>query len=1176
MLQGWVIIVAAVGYMATMFAIAYYGDRAKVRFVRSNGRPLIYSLSLGVYCTSWTFFGSVGMAANHGLEFLTIYIGPILMFTIGFPVLRRIVRVARSERITSIADFMAARYGKSEAVAAVVTLIAFVGIVPYIALQLKAMSNELSMVMTHYAQSSGAIASADFDIALPLALALAVFACLFGTRHLDPGEHQEGLMLAIAAESVVKLVAFTLVGLFVVYSVFGGLGPLLDELKSHIARQEMFTHEAAGDSWLVMILLSFSAIVLLPRMFHVIVIENSSDNELRHARWSFPLYLVAINIFVIPIALGGLMRFGADGNADMFVLRLPLEAGQPLITLISFFGGLSAATAMVIVASLALALMVSNELVVPLILRGRSSDEPEPDNFGRQLLWVRRAAILAILLLAYLYYRAVAAGPGLAEIGFVAFAAMAQLAPAFFGGLIWRDATARGAIVGMCVGFVIWAYTLLLPSFVDAGLLPHSIIDNGPFGLWLLKPRALFSLSFDPLVHGVFWSVTCNVVAFVFVSLLARPAPIERLQANIFVPSTLAAAPPLRLLRTSVTVGDLRATIARYLGDERTLRAFDDFSRNHQISRDEDASADARLLRFSEQLLASAIGASSSRLVLSLLVKRRDPSSKAAMRLLDDASSAIQYNRDLLQTALDQVGQGIAVFDRELRLICWNRQFHQVMELPPEIVQAGVSLYAIVADRASRGELGPGSPERIIKDRIDRLVLVPKPFQERLVSSGRVVEVRSSPMPDGGIVATWTDITERVSAADQLARANETLERRVRERTEELTRLNEALTTAKQAADEANLGKTKFLAHAGHDIAQPLNAARLYVTSLVEKAADSPLSEIASNIDQSLDAVEEIIGALIDISRLDAGALKPEFSVFPLDDLLRSIKIEFEPAAREKNLEFHVIQSSLSVRSDKRLLRRLIQNLVSNAIKYTPGGGDRPAKVLLGCRRRRGRVSIEVIDTGLGIPESRQQTIFTEFERLPDGAKIARGLGLGLSIVDRISRVLGLNVHVDSEPGRGSRFHFDMMTAALTQLPEPQARPTPIALARLEGMLVVCIDNDQSILDGMETLISGWGCDVIKAMDAREASLLLRDTGRTPDMLLVDYHLDEGTGIDAVVSLRWRFGTDLPAMLITADRSPEVREEAREKGLSVLNKPLKPAALRSALSQARHMQTAAE
>jgi Na+/proline symporter/signal transduction histidine kinase len=1175
MQTGWVIAIATLVYMAGLFAIARYGDRTKIRLGPTNGRPMIYALSLGVYCTSWTFFGSVGLATTHGLEFLTIYIGPILVFVFAYPMLRRIVRLAKAERITSVADFMAARYGKSEAVAAAVTVIAFVGIVPYIALQLKAVANEVTTLAAALGAPAIPADASLIDVALPIAVALALFACLFGTRHVDAGEHHEGLMLTIAAESIVKLISFTIVGLYVVFGVFGGIGPLIEAIGGPTG-QAMFAQQYSGGNWIAMTLLSMAAIILLPRMFHVTVVENTAPAEIRRARWVFPLYLIAINLFVVPIALGGLMRFGPDADADMFVLSLPLATQHGAVATVAFLGGLSAATAMVIVASIALAVMVCNEIAVPIILRGRRADEAEPHNFGRHLLWIRRAAIFAIMLLAYAYYRAVAEGPGLAEIGLVAFAGMAQLAPAFFGGLIWRNATARGAITGMAIGFAFWFYTLLLPSFVDSGFVPRSLLDAGPFGLALLRPRGLFGLSLDPLVHGVFWSLTANALGFVFGSLTRRPEPIERLQANIFVPSDLAPAPALRLWRTAVTVEDLRTTVTRYLGQERTLRAFDDFSRSHHVATSDEAPADPRLLRFSEQLLASAIGAASARLVLSLLVKRRDPTSKAAMKLLDDASSAIQYNRDLLQTALDQVGQGIAVFDRELRLICWNRQFHQVMELPPDSVQAGISLYAILHERASRGELGPGNPDRIVKDRIDRLVLVPIPFQERLTTSGRVIEVRSSPMPDAGIVVTWTDITERVEAAEQLARANETLERRVRERTEELTQLNEALTIAKQSADEANVGKTKFLAHAGHDIAQPLNAARLYVTSLMEKSHGQPLAELAGNIDQSLDAVEEIIGALIDISRLDAGALKPEFSVFPLDEILRAVRIEFEPTARERGVDFRVLPSSVSIRSDKRLLRRLIQNLVSNAIKYTPGTPERPARVLVGCRRRRGRVSVQVLDTGLGIPEAHHQSIFTEFERLAEGARVARGLGLGLSIVERISRVLRLDVQVLSETGRGSCFRFEMITAVASPMPETAIRPTPVSLARLDGMLVVCIDNDDAILDGMETLIVGWGCEVIKARDPREASQKIRARARKPDILLVDYHLDEGTGIEAVVSLRWRFGDDLPAILITADRSPEVRAEAAEKSLLVLNKPLKPAALRSALAAKRQTAAAAE
>lgn len=1172
MQQGWVVLVVALAYIGLLFGVAHVGDRTAHRLRPTGGRPTIYALSLGVYCTSWTFFGSVGLATKSGFDFLTIYVGPMLMFLGCYPLLRRVVRLAKAERITSIADFIAARYGKNQMVAVVVTLIAFVGIVPYIALQLKAVSLSVETLVTHYEMGMPFQSQMHWlpDLSLVVALTMATFACLFGTRHVDATEHQEGLMLAVAAESAVKLFAFCAVGVYVVWGLFGGLSDFAQKAMSEPAVRAMFERDLSGGSWIVMSLLSFFAILLLPRMFHVAVVENNSEEELSTARWLFPAYLIAINLFVVPIAMAGLVLLGPGVDGDSYVLRLPLEAGSTIFAMLAFIGGLSAATAMVIVASVALGIMVCNELVLPLLIRhGRFGDEKE--DMGDQLLSVRRIAIFCILLLAYLYYRLVADTVALAEIGLLAFAAIAQFAPAFFGGLLWRRGTARGAIAGMTVGFAVWAYTLLLPAFIQAGLLPASILAEGPLGIWLLRPQALFAFSFDPLSHGVFWSLTANVAAYVFVSLTRAPEAIERLQANVFVPSDRAPTPALRLWRTAVTVDDLQKTVSRYLGEEPTRQAFDDFAKARNLPLNPHAQADMYLLKTSEQLLASAIGAASSRLVLSLLVKRRDPSAKAAMKLLDDASAAIQYNRDLLQTALDQVRQGISVFDRELRLICWNRQFRQVLELAPELTQVGTSLSAIVRDRAERGEFGSGNPEKIVKERIDRLVVRMETYQEKLVSSGRVIEVRTSPMPDGGIVTTWTDITERVAAAEELARANESLERRVRERTEELTRLNEALQKAKLTADEANLGKTKFLAAAGHDILQPLNAARLYVTSLVERSQGTGYDELAGNIDQSLDAVEEIIGALLDISRLDTGALKPEFGTFRLDEILKQLKVEFEPVAREKGLTFIVVPSTLTVRSDRRLLRRLVQNLVSNAIKYTPSG-----TVLVGCRRRRGRVTVEVFDTGLGIPESKRKVIFEEFQRLEQGARVARGLGLGLSIVERISRVLTHAIGLDSRPGAGSRFWVELPIAApvpVLATENGQIRPAP---GRLDGMLALCVDNDETILDGMAHLLKGWGCQVVKARDPRDAAAELAEIGRAPDVLLVDYHLDEGNGIDAVITLRWRFGSDIPAVLITADRTPQVREEAREKAIHVLNKPLKPAALRALIGQWRVQRPAAE
>jgi signal transduction histidine kinase/Na+/proline symporter/CheY-like chemotaxis protein len=987
-------------------------------------------------------------------------------------------------------------------------------------------------------------------------------------------------MLAVATESVVKLFAFLAVGLYVTFAMFGGPGDLLAAVAARPEIAGIFEAAPDGGRWLVLTMLSFLAALLLPRQFHVTVTENNSEAELKRAVWLFPLYLLLINLFVVPIAAAGMIAFGAKADGDTFVLALPMAVDAELVTIVAFAGALSAATAMVIVETVALAIMISNDLVIPLVLARRSAlaaghampirASAESGDMGRLILGVRRGAILCVLMFAYAYYRAAGDSAALAEIGLLSFAAIAQFAPAFLGGMLWRRATARGAIAGMVAGFSVWLYTLLLPNFAASGILPAGFLESGPFGIWLLRPQGLFSLSFDPFIHGVFWSLAANIGAFVFFSLTRAPEPLERLQASIFVPADLGPAPVRRFGRTAVTVDDLRATVARYLGAERAERAFERYAAERGAALVGQAAADPALLRFSEQLLASAVGAASSRLVLSLLVKRRDPATKSAHKLLDDATAAIQHNRDLLQTALDQVDEGIAVLDPEFRLSCWNRRFRTILELPADFGLVGTPLAAILGHVAERGGLGPGRPDVAVADRMRRLLAFAGPLEERGIAEGRIIEMRASPMPDSGLVLTLTDTTERALAADALARANESLERRVGERTAELMRVNDELARAKATAEEANLGKTRFLAAAGHDILQPLNAARLYVSSLVERSQGSEVRPLVENVEASLESVEEIIGAVLDISRLDAGGLKPELSSFRIDELLQTLKLEFDPVARDKGLDLTVVASSLVVRSDRRLLRRLLQNLVSNAIKYTADG-----RVLVGCRRRGGRdapgsVSIEVVDTGIGIPASKRTVIFDEFRRLDDGAKAARGLGLGLSIVERIARALGHDIAVHSRPGHGSRFTVTVPASVEV----PPARPA--AGVPHSGMVVVCIDNEPRILDGMAALVSGWGCRVVTAGGRAEAEAALARDRAGPDVILADYHLDDGDGIEAAEALRARFGADIPAVLITADRSPAVRAAAAAHGITVLTKPIKPAALRALLAQWRAQRAAAE
>jgi Na+/proline symporter/signal transduction histidine kinase len=1176
MFEGWAIATLAVAYVGALFLLAWFGDRLRVT---GTARPLIYSLSLAVYCTSWTFYGSVGLAAETGYDFIPVYLGPILVFMLGMPLITRIVRIAKSQNLTSIADFLAARYGKSPAVAAIVTIVAVVGTLPYIALQLKAIVISTGTLLGDTPMQPLAIHGGIVDTALVTALALALFAILFGTRHIDATEHQSGLMLAVAAESVLKLAAFIGVGVFVIYSVFGGPISFSNTFQANSTVLNVFDRGFNGGAWLTVTFLSAIAILLLPRQFHVTVVENHSERELRRARWLFPSYLVAINLFVVPIAAAGLIVLPQGlVHPDMFMLALPMAKGSDLFAILAFIGGLSAATAMVVVECVALSIMICNGLVVPLLLKHRMLEIEQRDDLASLLLVIRRIAIVLVLIAGYGFYKLLGESQGLAAIGLIAFAAIAQLAPAFFGGLVWRRGTARGAIAGLLAGFAVWAYTLLLPWIVKASLLPADILLMGPFGIAALRPQALFFLSFEPLTHGVFWSMFANFAAYVTVSLWRAPEPIERLQAHMFVQDDLPRTPPqlaFRLWRTTLTVADLQATVTRYLGAERAERSFTQYTNSRNIILAPQAEADLQTLRFTEHLLTSAIGAASARLVMALLLRRGNVGSPTALKLLDDASEALQYNRDLLQSALDQVRHGLGVLDKDMRLVCWNRQFRELLDLPDDLARVGAPLRQILRVCAERGDFGPGQVEALVADRVLRFTGNQATFYERFKNGAQFLEFRisSMPQPQGGVVCTFSDITERMQAANELARANETLEQRVKERTQALEAAYAELAKAKTKADEANLDKTRFLAAAGHDLMQPLNAARLYASSLVERRLPNAERTIASNIDASLTSVEEIISTLLDISRLDSGRLEPEVTPLPLTTLLESLAVEFAPLAQEKGLDLAIETSPLWVSSDRRLLKRVLQNLIGNAVKYTQSGSVSVSAISDGKRIR-----IEVRDTGPGIHSSQHALIFREFQRGEGTPGTTRGLGLGLSIVERICRVLEMPLGLSSTPGNGAVFWITLPLAAPVDAPVAiEETATSLASGILSGCIALCIDNEPAVVDGMRHLLEGWGCEVLTAASAEEAVAVLRQSQRHPSVVLADYHLDRGTGLEAIVAVRTHVGLDVPAVVITADQSPEVQGQLREAGVPLLRKPLKAAALRAIVMHYAALQrTAAE
>src|ERR1700722_19242196 len=765
MLHDWGVIAAAFGYIGFLFFVASYGDRLSPT-QRGRASGLIYPLSLAIYCTSWTFFGSVGFATRTSVDFLAIYVGPVVMIAFCTPLLRRVIRLAKSQNITSIADFIAARYGKSQAVAATVALIAIIGSVPYIALQLKAVASSLETILSEdQAFSSIPIIG---DIALMVTIAMAAFAVLFGTRQTDAAEHHHGLMLAVATESIVKLVAFLAAGAFVTFWMFTPEELIERAMKTPEAVRAINYVPSIGN-FLTMVLLSFCAIMLLPRQFHVSVVENSSDSEVKRARWLFPLYLIAINVFVIPIAIAGLVifPFGAV-DSDMFVLALPMEGNAPLLSVLVFIGGLSAATAMVMVECVALAIMVSNDIVLPLVLQRRGAARSEPKDFGDFLLGIRRFSIFAIMVMAYFYYRALG-NTQLAAIGLLSFAAIAQLAPAFFGGLFWRRATARGAMGGMLVGVVVWIYTLFLPSFLDGNTAGLLLLQPGPFGIEALRPQALFGADLPPLLHGVLWSLSLNLLTYIALSLAREPSSIERLQADLFVPHALAPiAPTFRRWRTMVTVQDIQSTVAQYLGPDRARHSFEAFAATQRAPLEPAAPADFELLQHAEHLIASSIGAASSRLVMSLLLRKRTVSAKAALKLLDDSHAAFHFNREILQTALNHVRQGIAVFDADLQLICSNRQFGEILGLPPHLVQIGIPLREILEFMGALSAPGVGGSAGLWEMRLAAYTTEGEPYLERLPDRHMVIEVRTNRMPGGGLVITFSDVTPSFEAAEAL------------------------------------------------------------------------------------------------------------------------------------------------------------------------------------------------------------------------------------------------------------------------------------------------------------------------------------------------------------------------------------------------------------------------
>ncbi|HUP97501.1 MAG TPA: sensor histidine kinase [Usitatibacter sp.] len=654
MLQAWVVVLASFGYIGLLFAIAWYADR-RARAGRSViANPVIYSLSLAVYATAWTFYGSVGRAAHDGVGFLPIYIGPTLMILLWWFVLRKMIRVAKLARITTLADFVASRYGKSALLGGVVTLIAVIGILPYISLQLKAVASSFQIIFGYpevTIPDKGTPAPILQVTAFYVAVFMALFTIAFGTRQVDVAERHEGMVAAIAFESIVKLVAFLAVGFYVTFGLFDGFG---DVFRRAAERGDLanlmvpLAGEGALSNWAWMTFLSMLAIVFLPRQFQVAVIENVEEKHLKTAVWLFPLYMLAINVFVLPIAFGGLLVFPQGVDPDSFVLTLPMSNHMEGLTLLVFVGGISAATGMVIVETIALSTMVCNHLVMPLLLRWKRLGLAARGDVTRVLLDIRRGAIVVILLLGYLYFVAAGEAYALVSIGLISFAAVAQFAPAFLGGLYWKGATRNGALAGLCAGFTVWFYTLLLPAFAKSGWFGIAVVESGLFGLDLLRPTQLFGLSgLDPITHAMIWSMVANIGAFVVVSVTGRQSVAEQSQATLFVDVFTQTGERGMLWRTTTSASALQALLGRFLGPARAAELFLAYAAARGLHSVEALDADAELLDFAELQLAGTIGAASAHAMVATVAQEVPLGMDEVMTIIDEASHVIAYSHTL-------------------------------------------------------------------------------------------------------------------------------------------------------------------------------------------------------------------------------------------------------------------------------------------------------------------------------------------------------------------------------------------------------------------------------------------------------------------------------------------------------------------------------------------------
>jgi PAS domain S-box-containing protein len=983
------------GYLVFLFVVASIAEAFAPRLTRGRVRTLTYVLAASVYCTAWTFYGSVGLAANRGLEFLTIYLGPVCVAILWPVLLRKLVRVSKEQRITSISDFISSRYGKSAQLGSLVAVLVVCGMIPYIALQLKAVSASFKMILQEESLLD------VFDPTLLVAVTLALFGILFGARNLDFTKQQTGLMTAVAVESVVKLLAFLLVGVYATWGLFGGFGDLFARIAAHPDWSRLLLLDqpqtASYMRWAAMLLISMMAVMFLPRQFHVLVVQNPRERDVNAVSWSFPLYLLLINLFVLPIAFAGLLVFPEAGaQADSFILRLPLHFDNHLMTVVVFLGGFSAATAMIVVDSLALSKMITNDIILPMLLRRRRRME---DIYWITLFYTR-LAMLGVVGLGLMWARMEHGQLLLVEMGLLSFIAVTQCAPAILFGLYWRRGNRKGAYAGISAGFLMWFYTLIIPALGREGVLPASFLVDGPVGLGMLRPTAFLGLSgLDSISHGVFWSLFFNVGLFVLISLFTEQDADDCAQAAAFVGTPAEEKVALSAAPAILSAPEIERLVHHYVGDvdaEAIVQELFGAKAPAELSVPELLELRIRF----ERLLAASLGAAAARMIVEdhFTISKEEAQQLVAsfqqmQRSLRVTEEEVKRGERLLASVVQSVDDCIFTADLGGRLVTMNPAgrrllgygeweigrlgYHELLG-PDDERRAGKAIAAAV--EAGRGWSGQ------IVGRTGAGQTFPA-----YLSVTCIFDAHGQRM---GTVGVLRDLTEQVETQRRLI----------------------------QREKLASLGE--MAAGVAHEIRNPLGGIKMATNLLSSAEVDgSPLSqEMARSILRGIAEIETIVNNLLDFTR-DTRLERNEYELARILDPVVEVAT-VEGRARGVEVRYGRVDREVVAAADGQKLRQVFANVMKNALEAIDAR-EQGGRVEVNLYADGSRATVEVADNGVGIaPEDRDKIFLPFFTTKPSGT------GLGMAIVKKIVDLHAGDIVIDSVPGHGTRVRISLPALA--------------------------------------------------------------------------------------------------------------------------------------------------